>query len=143
MEDSGGMPLVMFIVPAFLVFFSALWLSITALLSFLSGWGKLAKRYPAEREFDGQRWTWQSAQMGVVGIRGCLTAGANREGLYLAMMLPFRFRHPPLFIPWRAVQPVPKQMLFFRGVEFRVGPEPVVTVWVRETLAERLRLASV
>jgi hypothetical protein len=34
------------------------------------------------------------------GYNGCLTVGANSEGLYVATLSFFPLFHPPLFIPW-------------------------------------------
>ena len=80
--------------------------------------------------------------MGLVGIRNYLTIGASRKGLYIAMLLPFRFRHPPLFIPWSDIAVTQKRMLFMTGTQFPMGPSPGVTLWVSAGLADKLRQAS-
>jgi hypothetical protein len=131
------------LIPLFLLSFVALWMFVNLLLSLVSGWTVLAARYRTEQPFAGQVWTFQSGQMRLVSIRNCLTIGASREGLYLAMMALFRFRHPPLFIPWSQIQITPKKNFFRKGMEFHLGGEQGVSLWIGANLAERLRQASI
>jgi hypothetical protein len=39
-----------------------------------------------------------------VNYGNCLFATVGRRGLALSILLPFRFMHPPLVIPWSAVE---------------------------------------
>lgn len=133
---------IILIIPIFLTFFTALWLLVGLLNSALSGWQRLATRYATEKPFSGHKWTWESGQMRWVGIRNCLTVGADRNGLYLAMLVVFRFRHPPLFIPWSDISITPKRSFFRKGMEFRLGGNDGVPLWLSADLAERLRQAS-
>lgn len=55
------------------------------------------------------------------------------------MMALFRFRHPPLFIPWSQIQITPKKNFFRKGMEFHLGGEQGVSLWIGANLAERLR----
>lgn len=32
--------------------------------------------------------------------------GVDRQGMYLSMSIPFRFFHPPIFVPWSDVRSV-------------------------------------
>lgn len=87
-----------FIFPAYFV---AIWLLVSAVISFIGGWTALAKRFRLMEPFVGERWAGQSAQMRwIAGYGNCLTVGVSPEGLYLAMMPLFRFRHPALQVPW-------------------------------------------
>jgi hypothetical protein len=130
------------IVAAFLVVFTGLWTAAMYLTAVSSGWLQLAKLYRTEQEFSGEKWTWESGQMGWANFRGCLVIGANRQGLYLRVQFPFHFFCAPLFIPWSAVQAVPKKAWFFNGVSFRLGVQRPAELWVRASLAERVRRAS-
>ena len=130
------------LIPVILVSFASIWLFVNLLLSVISGWASLAGRYGSDAPFSGSIWKWESGQMRLVGIRNCLTIGANRQGLHLAMMILFRFRHPPLFIPWREITITPKRSFFRKGMEFRLGGNGGVPLWISAELAERLRQAS-
>jgi hypothetical protein len=49
-----------FVFPAY---FLAIWLIVSAVISFIGGWTTLAKRFRLSRAFVGQQWTGQSGQM--------------------------------------------------------------------------------
>ena len=126
-------------IPVILVTF---WLTILALLSYVSGWRKLAAGYTCKEPFIGTTWRFQSAEMRWLGIRNCLILGADARGLYMSMMLLFRFWHPPLLIPWTAINSRTKKKLFSEGVEFTLGPAPGVPLWVWPPIADKIRAAA-
>ncbi len=73
----------------------------------------LARRFRANEPFYGETWGWQSARFrGWCSYNNCLTVGANQEGLYLAVMLPFRLFLPPLLIPWQEIEVETGKMFF-------------------------------
>lgn len=90
-------------VPAFVVF----WLMICGLLSLLGGWYELAQRFKSADGFDGERFYFKSGAIGwrsfPVSYGSCLFATVGPRGIALSILLPFRFLHPPLLIPWSAV----------------------------------------
>ncbi len=61
----------------------------------------------------------------IAGYRNCLTVGCNHEGLYLATMPPFQFRHPPLLIPWDEITVTRRQIVFFQSVRLRDGQNSI------------------
>lgn len=126
-----------------LVFFPALWMFVGLILSRISGWHGLAAKYRMDAKFAGPTWTWQTGHMRLVGFRNTLTVGTNRQGLYLAVLFPFRFQHPPLFVPWSDITVTPKRGLFIPGMQFLMGPAPGVPLWLSAGLAEKVRQASV
>jgi hypothetical protein len=138
-NDTG---IIAIVITVFVVAFSALWLFVCGLLSWISGWHALGQEYRCDVKFAGPTWSWQTGHMRGVGFRNSLIVGAERRGLYLAMMLPFRFRHPPLFIPWSHITVSPKRGLFISGMQFLLGPELRVPLWLSATLAEKVRQAS-
>lgn len=119
-----------------------MWLFVSLLMSYLSGWQGLAKRYRATGDFDGPVWHRQSGQFGMVGLRNVLHLGANHQGLSLSMMILFRFGYAPLFIPWSDIVASPKKKWFLHGMQYRLGGPTGPTLWVRADLAERVRQAS-
>lgn len=127
----------------FPVYFLTLWLLVSAIISYIGGWTTLAKRFRLKQPFAGTRWTGQGGQMRwIASYRNCLTLGVSPEGLYLATMFLFRFRHPPLLIPWNEVTVVRRRILFSKLLRFGLGRELDIPLYVRENLADELRHAA-
>ena len=110
------------------------------LLSNISGWRSLSKDYRANIPFNGKKLRMKSATMRWgTNYGGCLTIGANREGLYLAIFPIFRINHPPLFIPWKDISTEKgKQFVFFNIVKFIFHKSSNVHLAVSEKLADRI-----
>jgi hypothetical protein len=124
-------------------YFGALWCFVCALLSYISGWTTLASRYRCHSAFVGDRWSFQSGQMRWhVNYGNCLTVGGNPQGLYLAVMPLFRFRQPPLLIPWEEVTVRRRRFLLLQWARFELGRELHIPLSIRTKLAERLRVAA-
>jgi hypothetical protein len=150
-------PLSTWFIPLFPIFFAAMWLAITGGLAELGGWGELARLY---REPAGMaRAPLQRFPMASLDLRrrsfslpmnygNCVVVEVAAAGLHLRTWLPFRFRHPPLLIPWSQIERFELgRMLFFRtltlyprGVSRRVrlygGPARAVEQVARQ-LARR------
>ena len=105
------------------------WIGTLAVLSHKSGWPKLAAVYRADRPASGRCFPLQGGKIGDVWFRGCLTIYTSKEGLYLSVSPIFRFREPPLFIPWNAIRNRrEKRLLWSRLIEFDVGFPSIVTM---------------
>ncbi len=118
----------------------ALWFLISALLSITSGWFSLSKLYRTEVPFEGAKWRGQSGRMRwLANYNNVLTLGANREGLFVACMLLFRFMHPPLLIPWKEIKVRRSKDWFFEYVTFTMGHELAIPLRIRAKVAERLK----
>ena len=129
-----------FIFPAYFVI---LWLLVSAVISFIGGWTTLAKRFRLKTAFTGTRWSGQSGQMlWIAGYGNCLTVGCSHEGLYLATMPLFSFRHPPLLIPWAEIAIKRQRILFFQFVRFSLGRELDIPLYLRARLADKVRNAA-
>lgn len=128
------------IIPCYTV---TLLLLVSAVISFIGGWTTLAKRFRLGQPFVGEKWRGQSAQMRwIAGYGNCLTLGCSPQGLYLAIMPLFRFRHPPLLIPWDEVKISRARILFFQYVRFGLGRDLDVPLYLRPRLADRLQRAA-
>jgi hypothetical protein len=92
----------------FVAVFVVFWLMICGLLSFLGGWYELARRFKTADGVDGERFYFRSAAIGwrsfPVSYGSCLFATVGPKGIALSILIPFRFLHPPLLIPWSAVE---------------------------------------
>lgn len=127
----------------FPAYFVLLWLLVSAIISFIGGWSTLAKRFALKMRFAGQRWSGQSGQMRwIAGYHNCLTVGASQEGLYVAMAWLFRFRHPALLVPWTEIAITRRKILFFHYVRFGLGRELGIPLYLRATLAEKVKGAA-
>jgi hypothetical protein len=121
----------------------ALFLGVAAIISYIGGWSALAKQFRLQSPFNGVRWTMQSGHMrGIAGYNHCLTVGCNPEGLYMAMTPMFRFRHPPLLVPWHEINVSRRKIIFWDYVRFGLGRELNIPFFVRPKLAQNLRLVA-
>jgi hypothetical protein len=128
------------ILPCYLV---AVWTVVSVVISCIGGWAALAKHFRLRSAFIGEHWTWQSGQMRwIAGYDNCLTVGCNSEGLYLAVLPLFRFRHPQLLIPWQEIEVSRRQMLFLRYVRLGLGRELDIPLYLRSTLADKIKRAA-
>jgi hypothetical protein len=127
----------------FPIYFLAMWCSVCALLSWIDGGTALAKRFRLRSAFIGERWRYQSGQMRWhVNYGNCLTVGCSPKGLYLATMPLFKFRHPPLLIPWEEISVTRRRFLFLNWVRFELGQELRIPLSIRTKLGEKVRAAA-
>jgi hypothetical protein len=139
-----GTALVLMVVTAVFLYVGALlWI-----ISRISGWGLLARRFRAAEPFCGESWGFQSARFRwLCGYNNCLTIGANPQGLYLSVMpllFPLRLFHPNLLIPWQEIEVETGKMFFglYDSAQFRIGTEERVTMRICGRLVKRLRQAA-
>lgn len=91
----------------FFVVFIFAWFSTSYLLSKKSGWQVLAKKYHLVANFDSDlTFSSYSGKIGGVSNKGTLRLSTNTKGLYATMLLPFRFGHKKLFVPWSDIESV-------------------------------------
>lgn len=126
--------------PVFLVLLVAVFVLVLGLsISHISGWAWLAQRYRCEEGFSGDRLRFRSAAMRYWSHYGnCLTMGANPQGLFLSMSVPFLVGHPPLFIPWSEVTVRRGRFLWSKYVELRLGRELGIAFRISEGVAASL-----
>jgi hypothetical protein len=121
--------IVLFILVAFPIFFTALWVGVTLLMSFIGGWGKVGKQYAATGvPPQGRALRHVTGMFGVTRYKNVLTVITTEEGLYIENRKVFRPGHPPLFIPFSAINYARKQTLFFwEYVAFEIGSPPLAS----------------
>ena len=102
---------------AFLAFFIAMWLVVTALLSVLSGWFSLADTFRKDDAPSGEKFNSVSGATGPsvfpVNYYHCLNVVVTTNGLHIRIFFLFRILSPPLLILWAAVEEVTSKRLFF------------------------------
>ncbi len=114
MTTSVPLPL---IVIGFVAFFVALWCFVLWLISWVSGWRRLADRFGATVEYGGDIVTFVSARIGLANYNGTLTVGASDQGLYLVPIRIFRPFHRPLLIPWIEIAAHPYKRVGMQHIE--------------------------
>ena len=124
----------------FPVFFIAFWFGVTRLISAM-GWQSLAKVYGSDKPCEGTKWYMQSAKVGKAAYNGCLTVGANYNGLYLSIFPIFRPGHPPIFIPWSDIsaKEAKRPMLLGDLCILTFNRAPGFELVLRKRLTERIR----
>jgi hypothetical protein len=102
------------------------WLAISAFLSRAGGWQDLAKRYASQAAIAGKRFWFTSLLTGSssfpVRYSSCLFVSVGRQGIRISPLFLFRFMHPPLVIPWSAIESVTEdegRALTYTGVQIR------------------------
>lgn len=122
MNETQELPL--WLIPLFPIFFVAMWLGIITLLGAVGGWSELARLYrepagtvraPAQRFSMGSVSLRRTGLPFPVNYNNCVVVEIGPAGLHLRTWLPFRFRHPPLLIPWAQMERVQAgRFLFWR-----------------------------
>jgi hypothetical protein len=127
----------------FPIYFVTLWCCVCYLMSFLSGWQRLAGKFRAESPFRGFLKKYTSARMRFVDFGHCLNIGANSEGLHLSVMILFRVGTPQLLIPWREIR-VGKTTGFwiFKTSQLVLGTDEEIKLSISLALREQLRIAA-
>jgi hypothetical protein len=126
----------------FPIFFGAMWIAISFTLSAIGGWGALASSYATRGRPRGTSFRLRSARVGLVGYNNCLRFVASPAGLFMAVLLPFRLAHPPLFAPWSEISVTPYRGWVFRYVDFRFARHPNVRLRLFHSLAEEILRAG-
>ena len=97
---------------------------------------ELVERDRSGPEFTGERWRFQSGRMRWgCGYNNCLTLGANAEGLYMAVILPW---HPPLFIPWIEITARDEKRWWGDATVFTLGRETQIPLSVFKSVGDKL-----
>jgi hypothetical protein len=120
MDEPQSFPL--WLIPIFPLFFAAMWLGITGALAGIGGWSELARlfhepegtvRAPVQRfgmtSLDLRRGSFPLP----TNYSNCAIVEIANAGIHLRLWMPFRFRHPPLLIPWKQIGQLEPGTLFF------------------------------
>ncbi len=125
-------------------FFAAMWLGVTTLLGFLSGWFALMEQYPDRDEKPLLQLNWQSGMMGGIGVnmRNILKIGVCPSGLRIGMLRVFGLFCRDFFVPWRDISAAKKDWFFGPMTELRFGKTGMGRLLIYAKTAERLTIAA-
>lgn len=126
------------------VFFVAMWLTMSYLVGWLTGWMTLAGKFRAQAGFDGETWRFRTAYMRFRTHYGtCSTIGSSRSGLYLSIFPLLRLGHPPLFIPWSEITVMRGESgILFKQRKLLLGRAEQIPLRVSSALAGELKSAA-
>jgi hypothetical protein len=128
---------------AAVLFFVGIWLAVTFLLSYVSGWAFLAGHYRAAQPFAGRYECIRFTQMGPLGpfggARNALYAGVDAQGLHLRMLIIFRVNCRDLFVPWRDITVTRGKAYFADYVEFNFRAAPKIPLRIFGKAGEAIK----
>lgn len=107
----------------FFIYFALMWLGVTTLLSALSGWFSLMRRFPDRpNETPLLVLKRQSGRMGMgVSLSRILTLSACPSGLRVGMMRLFGPFCQEFFVPWNEITVLRKKYFWWRYAELSFG----------------------
>jgi hypothetical protein len=125
--------------------FAALWIGVSSLVSYLSGWVSLAQRYRATGEASGIPVRVGVARLGRSGIgrfRNVLTVWVGAGGLRLHLLFLFGINSRDLFVPWPDISVSRGRHFFADYVEFRFRGAPDIPLRIFGLAADQVRAAA-
>ena len=127
----------------FFVFFITLWCFVCFLISLLTGWFILSRRFKKQSEPYGET---RSAGPFGYGVRmrfrtnygNVIRLTSTADALYLSVFFPFRAGHPPLCVPWKEIQLGRTKFLWLRYVVLTLGNQERIPMRISERMADKL-----
>lgn len=126
----------------FPIFFVLLWLLITTVLGFLSGWYRLMQQYPNCEEKALLQINHQSGFVGWVGMRGILNIGVCSSGVRISIMKIFGPFCRDFFVPWNEISVKRKDYFFWQTVTFQFGKPSVGKLSIDTHIADKIARVS-
>ena len=121
----------------------AIWLFVVGVLSLMSGWPELMKRFPDRPEPPLVKLDFLSGMMGAgVRLGGILSLSACPSGLRIAMWRLFGPFCRPFFVPWREITAEPFTLLLTPMIRLRFGNPPAGVLMIRARVWERVSSAA-
>jgi hypothetical protein len=121
----------------------AFWCAIIYLISLITGWQALARRFRAQSEPYGDAKTagpfFYTIYMRYWGhYSSVIRLTAAADALYTAILFPFRFGHPPLRIPWNEIRFSTTQRFAFKYAVLTLGNEEKIPMRISGRMARNL-----
>jgi hypothetical protein len=117
--------------------YAGLWFGMLATIAQLGGWTSLARQFAVRALPAGKRLRFQSAAIrehywAPVNYGSCLTLVVCEQGLGIGIGWLFRFRHPPLLIPWSEFRRTEQKRFLwvFRYVVTDIGEPALATLYL-------------
>jgi hypothetical protein len=112
--------------------FLAAFLAMSALLSEVSRWPRLAARFPGGARPSGPVLTGQVTNVGGISDRRITYLVPTSEGLYMYVTWACRFRRSPIMLPWSEVELLSTQrFLLWQRHDLSLG-KGITTITVKD-----------
>ena len=135
----------LYLIPLFFpVFFAAVWIGVTSLLSVLSGWFALMQQFPDRDEKPLLQLNWQSGFMGAlpVNFRNVLKVSVCPSGLRIGVLRIFGLFAHDFFVPWHAISAQKKEWWMWQVNELTFGKPQVGRLLLYASTTDRLAEAA-
>jgi hypothetical protein len=125
------------------VFVAILWCAVCFLISFLTGWFALVRRFKKQSEPYGEIRSagpfFYTVYMRFWGhYSSVIRLTAASDALYASILLPFRVGHPPLRIPWNEIQIGKTKFFWRRYIVLTLGSAEKIPMRISERMARNL-----
>lgn len=108
---------ILLLLPLFLIFFSGIWMTVLAFISFAGGWNSLAQQYANSEKYAGKllkAFSLCSLRLSFFATySNSINISLHENGLLIRPLFLFRFMHKPLFFPWDKIEHVEKSNMLF------------------------------
>jgi len=111
-----------------------MWLTISLILSYWSGWNELAQYYRYQDQPILKKKHFQWLSMRGVNYKTCMTIGGNEQGLYLSVLFLFSLGSPKLFIPWQDISILKKKYWWMPVLELSIVKTPSIKIMMFQSL---------
>jgi TonB family protein len=127
----------------FAALFIGAWLAVSSLLTGLSGWFALARRYPDHDQQPLLSLPMQSGAMGRLGkFNGVLTLSACPSGLRVSVLRVFAPFAQPFLVPWSEIEVQPIALFWLHPVRLSFGKPEMGSLTISEAVWDRLSGAA-
>lgn len=127
----------------FPIVFVSLWLTVTTILSVLSGWFRLMAKFPNQKMAPILHLRGQSGRMGRgVSMSGILTLGVCPAGLRVGIMRPFGPFCRDFLVPWDEIAVTRETRLLWRVAKLQFGSPMIGRLSIPARVADRLARAA-
>lgn len=124
--------------------FACIWIGVTTLIGFMSGWFTLMQQFPDRDEKPIAQLNWQSGFMGKIGVnfRNVLMIGVCPSGLRFGLFRIFGLFARDFFVPWHAIKATKKEWWMWQVTELSFGKPEVGRLMVYGYTAGRIAEAA-
>lgn len=124
------------------LFFIVFWCAFCFLISFMTGWFSLGRRFKRQSDPYGETKTagpfFYTVSMGWFGFSNFVRLTAASDAIYASVLFPFRVGHPPLRMPWEEIRFGWTKIFFRTYVVLTLGNEEKIPMRISERMARNL-----
>ncbi len=129
------------------IFIAILWCAVCFLVSFMTGWFSLGRRFKRQSDPYGETRTAGPFFYGVYmrfwgHYSSVIRLTAAADALYASVLFPLRPGHPPLRLPWNEIQIGKAKFLWRSYVLLTLGNQERIPMRISERMARNLGISD-